>query len=161
MLASDLVADVAVKLVLLTGLVLSDITGALEEVEMAVLATACPTLLCWSASVVCSRMPPRNTCTKAETLVILIKCLGIKPYLTEVRNPWDVCKVTDHFYQRLRVILISESEVAVDNLEAALDKLGTQQVRAGDRREALQLLGFQEDAFADTGLVVIKVNDKI
>ena len=52
--------------------------------------------------------------------------------MTQSRDSWDVGQVADHGHRLLGVLHITESEVAVDNLDAALDKLGTEQTRVGD-----------------------------
>ena len=49
----------------------------------------------------------------------------------------------------------------MDNLDAALDKLRTEQVGVVDLGQGLLLLGLHEEAFADTSLVVIKVDDEV
>ena len=52
--------------------------------------------------------------------------------MAQSRNSWDVGQLADHVHRLLGVLHIAESEVAVDNLNAALDKLGTEQAGAGD-----------------------------
>ena len=53
-------------------------------------------------------------------------------HMTQSRNSWDVGQLADHVHRLLGVLHIAESEVAVDNLDAALDKFGTEQAGTGD-----------------------------
>ena len=81
--------------------------------------------------------------------------------MAQGRDARDVRQVADHIHRLPGVLHVAEPEVAVDNLDAALDKLGTEQAGAGDLRKGLLLLGLHEEAFADTSLVVIKVDDEV
>ena len=82
-------------------------------------------------------------------------------HMTQGRDSRDVCQVADHIHRLPGVLHVSEPEVAVDNLDAALDKLWTKQAGAGDLGQGLLLLGLHEEAFADTSLVVIEVDDEV
>ena len=81
--------------------------------------------------------------------------------MAQGRDARDVRQFADHIHRLLSVLHVAEPEVAVDNLDAALDKLGTEQVGVVDLGQGLLLLGLHEEAFADTSLVVIKVDDEV